>query len=132
MKDRFVKVMLVIIAGLLLLNCNINFVSPTIREKQPNVKAVEILTNKIKERCNKDNLECRDFKVKAFYPSNPSQADEANGIVGKGGIEMSCIARLQTKEKWEDRLTLLEYKELNTGEIEISNLAFYPVWIQTN
>jgi hypothetical protein len=113
MKDRFVKVMLVIIAGLLL-NCTNHEIQDS---KQPPQNVKEFAIDKAKKFCEKFQWQCKDFKVDKYEQGVVSNADNANEIVEKWKLEISSIRWDSQANKWWDNHYNVWVKVMKNGDI---------------
>lgn len=121
MKDRFVKVMLVIIASLLFLNCNksnTENISSNIKTAPPQVIS-EALINDAQKHCDKQKWECQGFKVDQYNEADLNDADIDNGVSKKGGAHVSFIARENLMQKWSSQGATFGYELKKNGDLSV-------------
>jgi|GEM_PF-4845236 len=98
--DKFVKVMLLTIAGVLLLNCNksnTENISSNIKTEPPR-NISEALINDAKKHCQTKKWECQGFKIDQYNEADLSDADIANDLAKKGGLMFPLLhERIQCK-----------------------------------
>lgn len=124
---KVAKIGVIVIASLLLLNCTpaVDIGKSTPNSREPHPKALELLTGKAREACEKQKLACKEFKSTVVYRNIGTELDaasRANGIEESGYLTIFFIFRSSEKEEWANGRLNSSYRIDKSGQITVDPL----------